>query len=231
MYTSLTPEIVSELIRFANDDKAPISENALQALNSLYGAVQYNLVKSYSGAVKRNAMLTEKIENMRARNRSVLAPETSFTDTGLDSVDVATGLLYQLQQLKTYRLGKNKINYILYEMYASWLASKGQRLFLEHPVANEWGPMFWRVYKKLDTRCVVPYDEWKRICALNPGVAAFCQNAAKKYYDYSDKTLSELFLKSEPYREARKEHNNGKWGKELSDTSIYKWKIELSSTK
>ena len=60
------------------------------------------------------------------------------------------------------------------------------------------------------------------------GAAVFCENAARKYYDYSDKTLAEMFRKSAPYKNASKEHNDGKWNKEIDDRDIYSWKNQTA---
>lgn len=220
-----TTQQLEQLIRFAEDDRLPLDMESLHALNSLYQAVQAGLAKRMEGLTKRNAMLQERLERNRERKEQILVEE-GFPEThpGLDSVDVATGLLYQLQQLQTYKLNKNKVILILYEMYCTWLAEKKERLFSEHPVATEYGPQFWRVYKRTNTIVQVEYKDWKKLCELNSGVAAFCRNAAEKYYDYNNTTLEEKFKKSMPYKNATKDKNDGKWNKEISDNDIYNWK-------
>ena len=47
---------------------------------------------------------------------------------------------------------------------------------------------------------------------------------AAKYYDYTESTLSRMFLASKAYKNADKEHNDGKWNKEIADADIYAWK-------
>lgn len=218
-----TEKHLEEIQRFASDDKALPSSEALEAFNSLYAIVQRNVYRNLIGTRKRNAMLQERMDKMvERREERILSGE--FGETGLDSADVATALLYQLQQRKTYRLNEYKLQAILYEMYASWLNSKGERLFLEHPVATEFGPRFWRVFKRVDTKSIVPYHVWKAFAEKSPAVAAYCENAAKKYYDYAEGTLSRVYLASKPYKNAHKDNNNGKWGKELDDKEIRAWK-------
>lgn len=226
MTTYLTQEELTALQAFARGESKDIDPDVVKKLSILHAEVELNLLKSYSGTRKRNAMLTERVERYRDKDR-VRVAEGNFDETGLDSFEVAQGLLYQLQQLKTYRLTKSKVISILYEMYASWLHSKKERLFLENPVATEYGPQFWRVFKRLDTRAAVPYQVWKDLCEKKPGVAKFCQNAAEKYYDYKESDLQTPVLKSFPYRNATKENNGGKWGKPLSDAEIYAWKESL----
>lgn len=223
MNTILTAAQLDELLRFADDDRQPASNEALEALNNLHSAIQKNILRHLSGARKRNAMLEERLSKYNEKNREKI-DAGEFRETGLDSVEVATGLLYHLQQLRTYKLNNYKLNAILYEMYASWLESKKERLFIEHPVATEFGPRFWRVFKRLSTSTTVPYSAWKALAEKNPGVAKFCENAAAKYYDYTESTLSRMFLASKAYKNADKEHNDGKWNKEIADADIYAWK-------
>lgn len=219
----LSPEDLAALTAFAQDDRAKIDPEQIERLNALHRAVERNALKNLTGLRKRNAMLNEKIERLRDKEKLKISVE-NFAETGLDSYEVALGLLYQLQQLKTYRLTKNKFISILYEMYASWLHSKQERLFLEHPVASPYGPQFWRVSERIKLAVPVQYKDWKALCEKNPGVAAFCKKAAEKYYDYAEGDLNRPLLKSEPYRNADKDHNGGKWNKEIADKEIYAWK-------
>lgn len=228
---NLTTEQLDALIRFAEDDRQPVPEEALEIWNSINNAIQKNIIKHLTGARKRNAMLTERLEKFQTRQKDQYEQGEGFKETGLDSIDVATALLYQLQQLNTYKLNKYKLQAILYEMYASWLESKKERLFLEHPVATEFGPRFWRVFKRLETGTRVPYSAWQNFTSKNPGVAKFCENAAGKYYDYAEGTLSRIFLASKPYKNADKDHNYGKWNKEISDGEIYVWKSQQKNSK
>lgn len=220
---NLTPEQVDEIVRFANDEKQLPAQDTLETFNNLYAAVQRNTVRHLEGARKRNAMLTERLDSLREKREEKIA-SGEFGETGLDSIDVATGLLYQLQQLKTYKLNKYKLQAILYEMYASWLYSKKERLFLEHPVATEFGPRFWRVFKRLETTTDVSYAAWKAFAEKSPAAAAFCKNAANKYYDYTEGTLNRAYMATKAYKNADKDHNGGKWNKEIEDTDIYNWK-------
>ena len=221
----LTENQLKELMAFASDDRQSPSMEALESLNTLYFAVQRNLLKNHTGLRKRNIALNEKVQKLVDRQHDkILAGE--FAETGLDSVEVALGLLYQLQQLNTYKLNKYKLNAILYEMYASWLQSKNERLFIEHPVATKFGPQFWRVFKRIETSTPVQRQAWLDLAGKNPAVAAFCKNAAAKYYDYTEGDITRPFLKSKPYKNADDSHNGGKWNKEISDQEIYAWKQE-----
>lgn len=219
----LTNAQLEELLAFADDDRKPVSLEAVEALYNLHTTVQKNLLRHLAGERKRNVLLREKLERQKERTQEKIEAG-EFVETGLDSIKVAIALLYQLQQLRTYKLNKYKIQEILYEMYASWLESKNERLFIEHPVATEYGPRFWRVFKKVETSVPVPYDIWAGFAEQNPGIAKFCKNAANKYYDYAEGTLNRMFMASKPYKNADKNNNAGKWNKEISDAEIYAWK-------
>lgn len=220
---NLTSAQLAELTQFASDERAEISKESIEALTSLYNAVQRNIVKNWTGTRKRNAMLTERLEKYNERKKDAIEAG-EFTDTGLDSLDVAKALLYQLQQRQTYKLSIYKLIAILYEMYASWLYSKKQRLFIEHPVATEFGPRFWRVYNKVNVNERIYLSSWKLFAQNNPGIASFCENAAQKYYDYAEGDLNRMYISSKAYKNAHKDNNNGKWNKEITDVDIYAWK-------
>lgn len=225
---AFTDDELKLLVSFANDDRVAVDTALLQRFSRMASDIQTNTIRHLSGARKRNATLTGQLEAKKEERRSMNI-SVGFAESGLDSVDVATALLYHLQQLHTYHLSKSKVIHILYEMYCSWLASKSERLFTEHPVATEFGPQLWRVSKRIVPTAAVPYEEWRRVAALNPGVAKFCENAARKYYDYADGELNKVFMKSEPYLAASKENNGGKWNKEIEDSKIYKWKTSKNA--
>lgn len=223
MRYSITYEQLQALLAFAEDDRQGVDPDAVEALNELNSAVQKNVLKHFRGTLKRNKMLSERMEKMR-EHREEKFVDGEFTETGLDSAQVAKALLYQLQQLRTYKLSKYKVMAILYEMYASWLYSKKQRLFVEQPSATQWGPRFWHAFNKLDMTQTVPYEEYKALAELNAGVAAFCRNAAGKYYDITESTLTKMFMKSKAFTNAAPPNNGNKWNGIIDDKDIYAWK-------
>lgn len=223
MRTYLTYEQLDALIRFAEDDKTTVDVAAIEALSDLNYHVQMSVTRHLNGAWKRNRMLQERMDKIKERTSEKIEAGV-FEETNRDSYAVARALLYQLQQLRTYKLSKYKVNAILYEMYASWLYSKRVRLFQEHPVAAEWGPMLWHAVKKLNVSEVVSQKEWAAFASENPAVAAFCKNAAQKYYDIAESTLTDTFKATVAYKNASAEKNGGKWSAEITDKDIYAWK-------
>lgn len=224
----LTIAQLQSLAAFAEDDRAALDLEAYNQLTELCNRVSRNIAKRVTGLQKRNDMLSDRLERFKDK-RDEKRALGEFEETGLDSVEVYRALLYCLQQ-HTMNINKTRIMYIMYKMYSSWLASKGERLFLEHPVAQEWGPTLWRVSKRINLD-KVGHDEWKALTEKNPGVAAFCRNAADKYFDYPLKDLKAFFIKSAPFKKATPEFNGGKWGTQIDDKEIYLWATSNRLTK
>ena len=208
-------------------DIAALDRSAAARLANLSTAVNRRIADSAASLAKKTASLERKLLLYQAKEHLEVLKE-GYPETGLDSCDVAMALLHCLQNQHTYnaKLTKNKVIYILYAMYCSWLAAKGERLFVEHPVCTEWGPQFWRVYKRLNPGATADRTAFTRLAEQNAAVAAFTRNSAAKYYDYGEGDLKKLFTKSLPYRNAMPENNGGKWNGQISDGDIVAWKKE-----
>lgn len=224
---NLLPEELSEVLAFVEGPSdAQINPETLLRFYSLHSAVQKKIFSQVVVLRGRNSRLQKKVDKAAEKENMATVPG-GFTDTGIDSYDLATALLYQLQQTKTYSLTLNKLILILFEMYSSWLSSKKERICTEHPVHAKYGPMFWRVYNRMrngSLKTPVPYESWKEFAAGHPSVAAYVRNAARKYFDYPESELRDVFNQSDLCRSTMPESNNGKWNKELPDEEIYKWK-------
>lgn len=227
-FYDLSNEELQEILRFVNEEGAAMpSPDTVSRFQNIAFAFQGKCIKQVGALRQDNERLRRRLDRYtRTEQQAIEAGE--FAEAGLDSVVVARALLYCLQQMKAYKLTKTKLVLIVYGMYASWLASKKTRLFVEHPVATEWGPQFWRVYKRVDTRERMTSDDWKALTELSPAVAAFTKNSAIKYADYSEEDIRKLYLKSQPYKKAKAEQNDGKWNKEINDTDIYLWATQKS---
>lgn len=221
----ITNEELQQIIAFVEDgDEKVMTGGAINKFYALSAALGRKLIETNQTAAKKNFLLERKIDSYRKKEETAVQ-EGIFEESGLDSVDVALALLYCLQQVKTYQLSQNKLVYILYEMYASWLASKKQRLFVEHPCAHPDGPRFWRVFNRIqNVKSPIPVECYSKIANLSPAIAAFTKRAATKYYDYKESDLKTLFKKSRPYINAMPDKNNGKWSKEITDSDIFVWK-------
>ena len=214
------------LLKFINEDDAPLpSPEITTKFQNAYFAFQGKILKQLQKQQKENFRLEKRVNRLEEKETENIQ-QGVFKELGLDSVEVAYALLHHLKKIDEYRLTKGKIICVLYGMYASWLAGKKERLFIEHPVASEWGPQFWRVYKKLDLSVTDTQTIWQSFAEKNPGVAAFVVNSANKYAGYSEADLKNILVKSMPYKNATADKNNGKWNKEINDSDIYYWKTE-----
>lgn len=223
---NISNEDIKSILDYVNDDTKQVpmpSYDTVGNFQALYFSLQRRLAKDYEEMQKRCFKAERRLERID-KHQDRQTAEGIFAESGLDSLEVADVLLYYLQQLKTYKFTKGKFMSILFHMYASWLGSKKERLFAEQPVATEWGPQFWRVYKRLDLQRSIPYDVVVALQEKRSDIAVYVRNAANKYYDIREKELSDIHLKCTPYKNALPHTNEGKWNKQISDSDIFLWK-------
>lgn len=221
---ALTEQQIRDLNDFLEGTSTSvISDGTLKYFFAVSSQLRNQLLKTAVTSVGQKERAEAKLEQLKAKQVKKYE-QGSFTELGFDSLELAACLTYYLQQMKAWKLSKAKVEYILFEAYASWLESKGERLCVEAPVATSLGPWFWRVSHRLNLDVKRTYDDVRKIQEQNPGVAKFLENVARKYYDYSESQLKNYFCKQQFYREALPEMNGGKWNKTLSDASIWQWK-------
>lgn len=225
MFYDITTEQIDEIRDFVESGGALPAKDTVIRFNALHAALNKKMYEELAKSRSKATRLEKRVQNLKAREED-RAAAGMFTETvpGLDSLEVAKALAWCLRQKQAHSLNNTKIVAILYEMYSSWLESKHERLFAHHPQATSYGPQFWRVWKKLNVNAVV-YGDFSTLAEKNAGIAAFCRNAAEKYYDWKLSDLVEPSKKSAPYRNALPEHNDGKWNAEISDADIYEWRI------
>lgn len=226
-FYDITSEQLEEITRFVNDEQDTLPGTAAtSALQNLFFAYQKKLAGRLNETIRKADRLEKRL-NLLENKREEQAVLGNFECIDIDSVIIAKGLLYKLKGLNGYNLTKYKVIYIMYLMYASWLASHRQRLFIEHPVATEWGPHLWRVAKNIDIKTDGTIEDWRKLTQESPAVAAFTEESAKKRYLLSPDELRRLLVATAPYTNALPEKNGGKWNKEITDADIYAWKKSL----
>lgn len=225
MFYDITPEELQAIKEYV-EGNGPLPESSvIIRYNALGAALNKRLVNDLSTSKSKEKRLEKRVQSFKAKEEDRAAAGV-FAETvpGLDSLDLARALVWCLSQKQTYQFNKNKVVAILYEMYASWLASKHERLFAQHPQASPYGPQLWRVFTKL-TSMNASYDDFKKIAEASPAIAAFTKNAAEKYYDWKLSDITKGTKNSKPFLNATPEHNNGKWSKDISDADIYEWRV------
>lgn len=222
-FYELTNDELRGVLDWLNDEQGNVPPpEAASKLITISARLQKKLLDEALRSRREAAGYRKRIERITERkDRAVAAGE--FRELGFDSVEVARCLLCYVQELGVH-CSKNKLMYLMYIAYASWLASKDERLCIEQPVATEWGPNFWRVYKHIPNTFVpTSFQDVKAVAEVNSGVAAFLRNVVRKYGDLRDADL-ERYVKGSPYKAALPEHNDGKWNGLIRDTLIYEWK-------
>lgn len=182
-----------------------------------------------SARLRRQTMKIERLDRKAGEKISL----GQFTELGFDSLEIAQALRWCLINRTEMRadMDRSDIIRIVYEIYASWLGSKAERVTAEHPQATSYGPQFWRIYRKLPTMPAPRYEDYSAVASRNPGLAKMIENAATKYCDYSMKALTDFHKNNDAYRNALPKHNGGKWNKELDDRDIYLWRTHGNSPK
>lgn len=211
-------------------DEVPVEQ--IVDLQKLTARATSALARSYNGSRNKVSVLENRLSRMQRRSeskeREAVASEEAFADLGLDSLDIADALAAHLRQLKTYQMGKDKVSLILFEIYASWLHGRKERVCVEHPVATPYGPRLWRAYTRMNLNA--GDEAVAKLNALNPGLSVMVGNAARKYYDYSLSDLERYLKRSAPYRNASPKEEGGKWNGEITDSDIYTWKASLRAS-
>lgn len=226
-WTPITEQESQKLIDFIEKNDSSVLETDIpQRFLGLASAYQKKLVETVRELRKENAKLARKIKTQEyEKEQAVLAED--FKDLGFDSVDIALAIMYFVNQ-RCVKISKMMLMCIFYEAYTTWLADHGERICLEHPVALESGPWFWRAHKKIpNVNVSVDKALVDRIYECNKGVVVFLRNVVNRYYDRRESDLIGFFKRSRPYKNASAKNNGGKWSNEIKDSDIYHWKKDL----
>lgn len=222
----LTAEQMTALQSYLDgSERTAETDDAIKALTHLSDAVRSENERRYLDSRRQVRELKRKVERL-SRQLSSSAENASFQDLAFDSLDLANVIIFYLQRKGTpgSTFGKTRVIYLLYEAYSSWLGQHMERLCIEHPVATEYGPWFWRVSSKIDVKTRRTAADISKVAELNAGIVKFIENVVDKYDGYQDVRLKEFFCNAKPYRDSLPEHNGGKWNKVISDAEIYFWR-------
>lgn len=227
-YNEITHQELDLLLNIVRDDN-PDFFNA-ELMNRFFAmneTIHKKLVLSNIRSIKKAQALEKKLESFKAAAEREI-PQEGFSESGMTSTEVGTMLLFHLQKLQTYKLSRTKLVLILYEMYASWLYSKEQRLVDETPLATDYGPTFRKVMKTFENVYArVPFKTYSELSDKNPAIARFCENAARKYYDWSTEDIKKKLTQNKAYTNADAKHNKGNWYNKISDHDIFEWRKSL----
>lgn len=227
-FYNLSPEELQLVLGFVNDENNDILSTEIpQRFVGIAAAFSSRLIKSYK-AEKSRALRLERVGNRLRGKMDKEVAEGKFAELKINIMQAALCVVYLLKE-NDYIYSRNKVQYLLYEAYSSWLADKKERIFDEHPVAQEWGPHFWAISKKIGFRApVATIEDFKAVAEADSGVAAFLRNVVKKYGSWTEDALKTMHTESVPYKNAKPKKNaltadDAKWGKPIKDADICVW--------
>lgn len=226
----VTAEEINLIVAYVNGENPELPETDIpERLMRLCSDMQKRILADVRGCHKARVKVEAKLEiaerKAQDKERHDIAAG-NFANAGLDSIDVAHALAYQMCKASPHLpLSKSKLVLLLYECYAAWLAGHKELLTIEAPVYTKYGPQFWRVWNGFD-RNRATEDAFRMLAERNAGVAKLVENVAKKYSDYAEDSLRTYYVKSLPIVEIVE--NDGKWNTPLRSSTIYQWKVSQS---
>lgn len=231
---NITPEEMKGILDFLNGESGTSVLGTPQAAVFMAAA---NELRRRGDTALRNCR--NEIERLRRRVDALNARlgkdpgNAEFTDLGIDSVDMAKMICFYIRKQTahlagTYYIKRSVVITLLFQAYSGWLGKNSERICMEHPVATEYGPQFWRAYGKLDPAAELTDDDRRQLTEIgekHPGLTAYVRNMVAKYLDAGIKELSDYHKSGFPYRNAERECREvGRWNTEIKDSDIYAWK-------
>ena len=141
---------------------------------------------------------------------------------GLDSVVVAKALQW-MACTHEVSLNGSQIQTILYNAYGVWLATKGERLFEEHPQVWQYGPVFPRAYKHLKKNVGNGQVEHDMLRAECPDRFEFIRRCFKRFAWTSAGVLcAPHTAEGSPWKQT-KDQSPDKLGVRIEDELIRQW--------
>ncbi len=108
------------------------------------------------------------------------AEESEVSSCELDSVLLAKALRH-MAVIEGIELTQSQIQTILYIAYGVRLATKNERLTLEHPQMWQYGPVFPRAYNRLRKDDADGTDEYYSLKTGHPNIFKYLENCFRRY--------------------------------------------------
>lgn len=150
------------------------------------------------------------------------AEKREVSSCELDSVLLAKTLRH-MAVIEGIELTQSQIQTILYIAYGVRLATKNERLTLEHPQMWQYGPVFPRAYNRLRKDAADGTDEYYSLKSGHPNIFKYLENCFRRYAWTKACILSTPHLsEGTPWSETRKS-NPDRWGVRIEDELIREW--------
>ena len=158
---------------------------------------------------------TTLVQQTPAENREVSSCE-------LDSVLLAKTLRH-MAVIEGIELTQSQIQTILYIAYGVRLATKNERLTLEHPQMWQYGPVFPRAYNRLRKDASDGTDEYYSLKADHPNIFKYLENCFRRYaWTKACVLVAPHLSEGTPWAQTRKS-NPDRWGVRIEDELIRDW--------
>lgn len=243
MLYEFTEEDRIKILRLINEnDPSVVDDDCIGRFFALYAAVSKASVSVARARAREASRLRTRLERYD-RSEEAMCMRGEFPGRGLDSVTVARALLYCIQQTNAFNtsfyVSMQKLQILLYDVYANYLARYRTRLTIEGPKSSGYedprtgktvylGPCFWRVKNALagviKSQTKMASADYDALANADPDAAGLCWGAARKRSAEEDRNLFNWIKETEPYRDADRCNNAGKFGKDYSDALVYEWK-------
>lgn len=232
------------VLRFLNEgDSSVLEGDAVRRLFMLHDAVNRKMLSSFAAVRRDNEQVRRRLARFE-RHEETLCEKGEFECRGVDTLSVARCLMFCLQKACENAgikcsVTMTKLQILLYDVYAGYLARYRTRLTVEIPrffgyvdqgtgKRVDCGPWFWTVKDTLQDyvrrHAAASRADYDALYTLDPEAAGLCWGVAQKYCHLSENALFQWIRGSEPFRDAMPENNAGKFSKEFNDVLVYRWK-------
>ena len=161
-------------------------------------------------------------EPVQALPMQTTTNESREVSCELDSVQLAKTLRH-MAVIEGIALTQSQIQTILYIAYGVRLATKNERLTMEHPQMWQYGPVFPRAYNRLRKDASDGTDEYYSLKADYPNIFKYLENCFRRYAWTKACILSTPHLsEGTPWSQTRKS-NPDRWGVRIEDELIREW--------
>lgn len=148
-------------------------------------------------------------------------PEIAYRDSGMDSLVLAKAVLCSIRS-NNFPVNRSKVIMISYVIYGVWLAERHERIISEHPQIWKYGPVFPRIYTRLDLNCSGK-EEYDLISSRNPDLAWLIRHYSSCLGLQSVSSISAVHTAGgTPWKKCCLA-NKGKWGIAMDDRDIESW--------
>ena len=175
-----------------------------------------------------NTILDEDDDLPEAEPVQALPMQTTTNESSavssceLDSVLLAKTLRH-MAVIEGISLTQSQIQTIMYIAYGVRLATKNERLTMEHPQMWQYGPVFPRAYNWLRKDASDGTDEYYSLKADHPNIFKYLENCFRRYAWTKACILSTPHLsEGTPWYQTRKS-NPDRWGVRIEDELIRGW--------